>query len=73
MRVPGEVLFTISIFNVKPNDIVRDIVLVEFPIHILDILIGNIIPSTLVICYRKLLGKGCIAGEIAVRTDDIFR
>ncbi len=73
MGVPSEVLFTIGILNIKPDDIVRDLAFVKLPIHIFHVLIGNIIPSALMICYRKVLRKRCVTGQIAIRTNDIFR
>lgn len=49
MWLPGEVALPVSVFNVEPDDIVRNVVLVKARIHVLHIILVIVVPAALVV------------------------
>ena len=47
--IPRHVPLTVRVFNVEPQDVVRDVVLIETFIHFLDVFFVAVVPSALVV------------------------
>lgn len=48
-RVPGEIAFAISVLNVQPDDIIRDVVLIKSLINSFYIFLIVVVPATLMV------------------------
>ena len=55
MLVPSEVFLAVGIFNIKPNDIVRDVMTCHLVVNVFDVFVSNVVPSALMIPNGKLL------------------
>mmetsp|Transcript_10951 Transcript_10951/g.20113 ORF Transcript_10951/g.20113 Transcript_10951/m.20113 type:complete len:245 (-) Transcript_10951:1953-2687(-) len=62
-RVPREVLLPVSVLNVQPDGVVRNVMLVEPCIDCLDIVLVLVVPAALVVAQRKLLRHGLEPGQ----------
>src|SRR5687768_12992554 len=45
--IPSEVLFAISVLNIEPHDIIRDVMNIKVCIHVTHILLALVVPSAL--------------------------
>lgn len=72
-RIPGEVLLFLRVLDVEPNDIVRDVELVEPTVNVLDILISNVVPSALVVGDSERLRHGRVTGQLTILTSKVLR
>jgi len=72
-RIPGEVLLLLCVFNVKPDDIVRDVEFVKPAVDVLDILIGDVVPSTLVVGDSEGLGHGRVTSQLTILASEVLR
>ena len=72
-RIPGEVLLLLCVFNVKPDNIVRDVEFVKPAVDVLDILIGDVVPSTLVVGDSEGLGHSCVASQLTILASEVLR
>lgn len=72
-RIPSEVLLLLCVLNVKPNDIIGNLELVELAVHILNVFIRDIVPSTLVVSNSERLRHSGVASEFTVLTSQILR
>lgn len=58
VRVPGEISLSISVFNIEPDEVIGDVVLVKASIHRLDILLVVVVPATLVVAQSRQRWEG---------------
>ena len=72
-RIPGEVLLLLCVLNVEPDDIVRNVELIKPPVNVFDILIGNVVPSTLVVGDSERLRHGRVASQLTILASEILR
>ena len=72
-RIPSEVLLLMSVLNVKPDYVVGDVELIEAAVDVFDILIGDIVPTALMVGNGKRLRHGSVASELAVLAGEILR
>lgn len=49
MRIPGEVALSICVLDVEPDEVIRDVMLVEAGVHRLDIFLVVVVPAALVV------------------------
>lgn len=55
MLVPSEVFLAVSILNIKPNDIVWNMMTRHLVVNVFDVLVSNVVPSALMIPNGELL------------------
>lgn len=72
MRIPGEVLDLIGVFDIQPDDVVRDMSLVKPPINVLDVVFGEVIPSALVVAEGKLLRHSGCSRQLAILLRNVL-
>ena len=70
--IPGEVLLAIGVLNVEPDYVVRDSMSIHLLVNVLDVLVGNVVPSTLVISDRELLRKLGVSSKLAILRYDVL-
>ena len=54
-RIPREVLLVVEVVNVKPDDVVGDVVLVELAVDAAYVLVRHVVPAALVVRNGELL------------------
>ena len=69
---PSEILLVIGILDVKPNDIVRDLMLRHFPVYLLDVLVAVVVPAALVISNGEFLRELGEASELSIRLGNFL-
>mmetsp|Transcript_75972 Transcript_75972/g.195731 ORF Transcript_75972/g.195731 Transcript_75972/m.195731 type:complete len:317 (+) Transcript_75972:1215-2165(+) len=72
-RVPREVSLTVGVLDVKPDDIVWDVVLVVARIHCGHVLLAHVVPAALVLAQRPEWWHGCSSGEVVELPGDARR
>ena len=70
--IPRKILFAIRVLYIKPDNIVRDVVFVKFAVDVSNVVICDIVPSTLVIGNGELLRKLSVPCKLRVRLDHVF-
>lgn len=65
--------FAVGVFNIKPDHIHRNINLVHFFGHHLDIVFVVVVPPTLVVRQREQRRKHCFASHRGILAQNIFR
>jgi hypothetical protein len=69
--IPSKVTFSVRVLNIKPEYIIRNVMLVKSSIHLSYILLSVVVPATLVVGNRKGLGHGGRTDERRVLAEDI--
>mmetsp|Transcript_12550 Transcript_12550/g.37706 ORF Transcript_12550/g.37706 Transcript_12550/m.37706 type:complete len:368 (-) Transcript_12550:667-1770(-) len=66
LTVPCQVPLAIRVFNVQPDDVVGDVVLVKAGIHRQSVCLVVVVPPALVVPEGEQLRHGCAAGDGSV-------
>lgn len=53
MWIPGEIALAICVLNVKPDEVIGDVVLVKACIHCLHVFLVIVVPTALVVAQSS--------------------
>ena len=70
---PDHVLVVLGVLNIKPENVNRDILLIEPLLNTPDVVGADIVPSALVIAQRPMRRELDCSGQLRVLTEDLVR
>lgn len=59
--VPGEITLPVRVLDVQPDDVIRDVVVIEPGVHGLHVNFVEVVPAALVVTEGKERGQGLVS------------
>ncbi|KAG7234579.1 hypothetical protein INR49_002208, partial [Caranx melampygus] len=59
--VPGEITLPVRVLDVQPDDVIRDVVVIEPSVHSLHVSFVEVVPAALVVPQGKERGQGLMS------------
>jgi hypothetical protein len=70
--IPSEVAFAIIMFNIEPNNVIWNIVVIKLVVNLVNVILVDVVPTTLVVGDGEILRHARLTSQASILAENIF-